>query len=279
MGTSMFRDRSAGLRTTTVCATLLFLSLSLAQPQLPQHWFQERGPASDQDAISFCVDPRDPGHMVDAAIAEAIAAGLLVNVRLHVVESAFFQDDFDDLFFELMEHCTAYVGFRLYADTYPDWLTVTRSFYEARFVLVTTEPDWHQLSDVPVEVPIGVVQGSMGDVRFLMANNALPASQRRPRQPLGRPPLAFDALMDGRVSVLLVWEPWWWWLAQERPELNDLHVVAAPFISEPAIGVGAVLLAGRTFARASIDDAVAALRDDGTIEGIIEEFAYPATVP
>jgi len=279
MRTSMSRIRSARTRITTACVALALFSLGFAQPQLPQHWFQERGPASDRDAISFCVDPRDPGHIVDAAIAEAIAAGLLVNVRLHVVASAFYQDDFDDLYFELMEHCAAYVGFRLYADTYPEWLTVTRSFYEARFVLVTTDPDWNDLSDIPVDVPIGVVQGTMGDVRFLTANNALPVSRRRPRQPLGRPSLAFDALMAGRVSVLLVWEPWWWWLAQERPELGDLRVVTAPHISEPAIGVGAVLVAGRTFVRVSIDEAIAAMVADGTIERIIEEFGYPATVP
>jgi polar amino acid transport system substrate-binding protein len=278
MRASMFRVRSAG-PLLAACGMLVLLSSGFAQPQLPQHWFQERAPASDRDAISFCVDPRDPGHIVDAAIAETIAASLLVNVRLHVVESAFFQDDFDDLYFELMEHCTAYVGFRLYTDTYPDWLTVTRSFYEARFVLVTTEPDWDDLSDIPVDVPIGVVQGSLGDVRFITSNNALPAAQRRPRQPLGRPALAFDALLAGRVSVLLVWEPWWWWAAQERPELGDLRVVSAPHISEPAIGVGAVLVAGRTFARASIDEAIAAMVEDGTIERLIEEFGYPATVP
>lgn len=279
MRTSVFRVRFSCLQGASAWMTLALLSFGFAQPQLPQHWFQERGPASDQDAISFCVDPRDPGHIVDAAIAEAIAASLLVNVRLHVVESALYQDDFDDLYFELMEHCTAYIGFRLYADTYPDWLTVTQSFYEARFVLVTTVADWEDLSDIPVDVPIGVVQGTMGDVRFLLANNALPVDQRRLRHPLGRPSLAFDALMADRVKVLLVWEPWWWWLAQERPELGDLRVVSAPLISEPAIGVGAVLIASRTFARASIDDAIAALVSDGTIERIIEEFGYPATQP
>jgi polar amino acid transport system substrate-binding protein len=249
-----------------------------AQPRLPEHWFQERAPAADGEAISFCVDPRDPGHPVDAAIAEAIAEALLTNVRLHVVGSGFEQDDFDDLYFELIEHCAVYMGFRLYAEAYPEWLTFTRSFYEARFVLLATEP-WRHLDDIPLETPIGVVQGTLGDIRFLLSNNSKPASQRRPRHPLGRPTIAFDALMEGRVGALVVWEPWWWWLRQQQPELADLHVVQAPVVSEPPVGVGAVLTADRTFIRATVDQAIAALVADGVIQTILDEFDYPGQAP
>ncbi len=255
---------------------LLFVQFGAAQqPELPQHWFQERRPAADGNAISFCVDPRDPGHPVDAMIAEAIAAALLVDVRLHVVDSAFQQDDFEDLYFELVEHCATYVGFRLLSGAYPDWLSITRGFYEARFVMLTLEQSWRSLDDVPLEARIGVVQGTLGDIRFLLANNALPSNQRRPRLPLGRPAIAFDALMSGSVEALVVWEPWWWWLMQDRPELMNLHVVDVPTISEPTVGVGAVLLADRTFIRSSVDEAIASLIADGTIQSILDEFGYP----
>lgn len=255
-------------------------SLVVAQPQLPLHWFTERGPASDGNAISFCIDPRDPGHVVDAAIAEAIADALLVDVRLHVVERApDSENDFDDLYFELVEYCAVYVGFRLYADTYPEWLITTRGFYESRFVLVAADPAWTTLDDVPVDVPIGVVQGTLGDIRFLLANNAQPADRRRPRVPLGEPHLAFDALLAGSVGALLVWEPWWWWLGRQREDIAALHVVEAPSISEPGTGVGAVLLSNRTFIRSSVDEAIGALLEDGTIHAILEEFEYPGRTP
>lgn len=264
------------------CFVCLIFSTAFAQldrPVLPDHWFQERGPAFDGDAISFCVDPRDPGHVVDAAIAEAIADVLLTNVRLHVVAgSQFMQEDYDDLYFELVEHCALYVGFRLYADTYPDWLAVTRGFYTSRFVLLTQEAGWRTLDDIPQNVPIGVVQGTLGDVRFLLANNAQPPAQRRQRLPLGQPGLALDALMAGRVGALLVWEPWWWWLSQERPELAGLHVVDVPFVSDPPTEVGAVLLTDRMAVRIAVDEAIAALTADGTIQGILERFGYPGTV-
>jgi polar amino acid transport system substrate-binding protein len=258
-----------------IAMALVISSVSLAQPQLPLHWFEERAPLSDRDSISFCVDPRDPGHVVDAAIAEAIASILLVNVRLHVIDEAISPEQFDELYFALVEHCSVHVGFRLYSDTYPEWLTITRGFYDSRFVVVTGNREWRTLADIPVDVPIGVVQGTLGDVRFLLANNAQRAAERRPRFPLGQPAIAFEALVEGRVGALVVWEPWWWWLRQSRPELRDLHVVDAPFVSDPPVGVGGVLLADRMALRASIDDAIAALVADGTIQGILESFEYP----
>ena len=260
----------------TVAIGVLIITTAMAQPELPAHWFQQRGPAADGEAISFCVDPRDPGHIVDADIAEAIASALLVNVRLHVVTSSTVVDDFEDLYIELVEHCAVYLGFKLFADTYPGWLTITRPFYESRFVVLAADPSWSTLADIPLDVPIGVVQGTMGDIRFLRSNNDLPADQRRRRVPLGRPNLAFDALMDGRVGALVVWEPWWWWLQFERPELAELHVVSAPHVSEPAIGVGGVLLADRTFVRSAVDEALAAIDDD--VQRILEDRAYPGVV-
>jgi hypothetical protein len=254
-------------------------SFAAAQPELPLHWFTERLPLSDGNAISFCIDPRDPGHVVDAAIAEAIADALLVDVRLHVVDRPLqSEDDFEDLYFELVEYCAVYVGFRLYSETYPEWIITTRGFYESRFVLVTADPAWSTLDDIPLDVPIGVVQGTLGDIRFLMSNNAQTVDRRRPRVPLGLPHLAFDALLAGNVGALLVWEPWWWWLGQEREDVAALHVVEAPSISEPGTEVGAVLLSNRTFIRTQVDEAIGALIADGTIAAILERFEYPGLV-
>jgi polar amino acid transport system substrate-binding protein len=42
------------------------------------------------------------------------------------------------------------------------------------------------------------------------------------------------------------------------------------------MGVGAVLLAGETFLRAALDEAIAALSRDGTIDAILESHAFPA---
>lgn len=248
-------------------------------PELPPQWFENRSPTRDEQQVSFCVDQREPGHVVDAAIAEAVAGALLLQPRMHAVtRTTAEEDDWDRLYLDLVDNCSLYLGFRLYSNTYPEWLGVTRPLYEGRFVVVVADPDWTTLDDIPRDVPIGAVQGTMGDVRFLTHNNALPSTQRRPRVPLGEPRFALQALVDGVVGAVIVWEPWWWWLSYENEPIAALHVVEAPIVSEPWIGVGGVLLADRGFIRSSVDAAVAALSADGTIEEILASFAYPGRV-
>jgi polar amino acid transport system substrate-binding protein len=273
--------RQRARRLTVLLCALLGWTLagvgSAQAPELPPQWFQRRTPSVDGEAISFCVDTRDPAHPADAAIAEALADALLVAPRLHQVVTDFPEEEYETLYFELVEHCAAYLGFKTFSETYPEWLTLTRSYYEARFVLVARNPAWRTFTDIPLDVPIGVVQGTQGDIRFLLANNALPTAQRRPRVPLGAPQVALEGLASGRVQALIVWEPWLWSLRATHPELTDVHEVIAPTISEPAVGVGAVLTADRTFVRSVLDEAIAALRADGTIQDILDTLGFPAT--
>jgi len=261
-------------------STLVLASVCvvLAQPPaLPPEWFPNRAPSRDAQAVSFCEDPRDPAHAVDRAIAEAVASALLVEPRVHVVERQVASElEYEGLYVDLIDHCALYLGFKLYADTYPGWLVLTRPYYEARFVVLTNNPDWRALEEVPRDVRIGAVQGSMGDIRFITLNNARPAAERWPRSPVGRPERAFDALLNGVVGALIVWEPWWWYLSQQRPELAGLRVLDAPAISEPWIGVGGVTLADRTFVRTQVDEAIAALAQNGVIAEILEGFGFPA---
>lgn len=269
-------------RNVVACALLWgWLGVAVAQPpEVPPQWLQERAPSTDTQTVSFCVDPRGAGSAVDRAIAEAINAALLLEPRIHVVDrKVVVEDDWERLYIDLVDHCAAYLGFPLYANAYPGWLTFTRPYYEARFVLVTSRSDWTMLRDIPSGTTIGTVQGTLGDIRFLTLNNAKPVGDRWRRAPVGRPELAFDALLDGVVEALLVWEPWWWHLAETRPELSGLRVVSASEISEPWIGVGGTLLADRAFVRSSIDGAIGALIADGTIEAILSSLGFPARVP
>ncbi|MFO7544108.1 MAG: hypothetical protein R6W77_01280, partial [Trueperaceae bacterium] len=224
-----------------VLAGPLCAGVVLAQPpEIPPHWLQRRAPSTDTQTVSFCVDPRDPGAAVDQAIAEAVNAALLLEPRVHVVDRlVVVEDDFERLYIDLVDNCAAYLGFPLYPGAYPGWLTFTRPYYEARFVILTDRPGWSSLGDIPPASRVGAVQGTQGDIRFLTLNNARPAAARWLRTPLGHPERAFDALMDGVVDALIVWEPWWWHLTRSRPELEDLRVLNAPEVSEPWVGVGA----------------------------------------
>lgn len=265
-------------RAAVSLAAVLALGSALGQPPvLPPEWFPNRSPSRDAMAVSFCEDPRDPVHEVDRAIAEAIAEALLLEPRIHVVDRQVRgESEYEGLYIDLIDNCSVYLGFKLYAEAYPEWLMLTRPYYEGRFVVLAAEPSWQRLEDVPRDVRIGVVQGTMGDIRFITFNNSRPAGQRWQRTPVGPAEEAFGVLLDGGVGALIVWEPTWWALSRERPELAELHVVEAPVVSEPWIGVGGITLADRQFVRSQVDQAIEALTSDGTIAEILERYGTPA---
>src|SRR5690606_22921972 len=76
-------------------------------PELPPQWFENRAPTLDEQEVSFCVDQREPGHVVDAAIAEAIARTLLLQPRLHAVNRTTAEEDgWDRLYLDLVDNCS-----------------------------------------------------------------------------------------------------------------------------------------------------------------------------
>lgn len=245
-------------------------------PELPPQWFENRTPSLESQTLSFCVDPREPAHEVDRALAEQVAAALLVEPTIHIVERLVIVElEYEGLYVDLVDHCSVYLGFKLYPGTYPTWLNPTAPFYQARFVVLTAHQEWQTLDDIPRDVRIGAVQGTLGDIRFITLNNALPQSERWPRAPVGRPEQAFNALMNGVVGALIVWEPWWWALSRTRPELGDLRVLDTPDISEPWIEVGGMTLSDRGYIRTSVDQALAILSAEGAVQETLDSFDFP----
>ncbi len=275
---STLRRAQATALSAVILATLAPVSLAQA-PELPAQWFPSRAPSVAGQAIPVCIDDREPGHELDREIALAVADALLLRVALVEVDrSIVVEAEFDDLYVDLVDRCTVYAGFKLYPATYPQWLAFTRPFYEARFVVLARADGAAQLSDLAPGAAIGVAQGTLGDLRFLTHNLARPVSERWRRIPLGTPRANLEALADGRVDAVIVWEPWWWSLGRSDPAFAGFRVVDAPVVSEPWIGVGGALTADRTFARSQFDLALEALTADGTIAGILEAAGFPGRV-
>jgi polar amino acid transport system substrate-binding protein len=268
-------------RAAALALSLVWGTASAQPPELPPNWFPNRAPSVAGQAIPICIDAREPAHEVDRDIAAAISSALLIEFQVVDVDRVIVVEaEYEDLFVDLVDRCTAYLGFKLYPGTYPEWLTFTRPSYEARFVVLSRTADGYaSLDDLPPSALVGTVQGTLGDVRFLTHNNARTASARFRRIPLGEPRTALAALVDGRVDALVIWEPWWWSLAREDPRLEALRPLEAPVVSEPWIGVGAALLTDRTFARVALDDALRELAADGTIAGILADWGFPGRAP
>jgi polar amino acid transport system substrate-binding protein len=144
-------------------------------------------------------------------------------------------------------------------------------------VLATTNPDWKSLADMPKSTAIGATIGTSADIRLIQYLAALPAEQRWSRFPMGSDELTLQALKRGTVGVALVWGPSFWALQKSDPSLAGLRLISPRPLPETTVGIGAIVLANETFLRKSVDDAIASLTADGTIEAILNRAKFPAT--
>lgn len=243
-------------------------------PYAPGQW--KFGRRLDESQLRYCVDRRDPDWEVAAAIADAIAQGLLLEPQRYVVESKIVIEDITKVYAILLEHCDFHMGFKLIPGGFSNWATLTRSYYEAQYVFVTADPDIHALADVAPARPIGATMGTSAHIRLVSYLTALPAEDRWPTYPMGTNDRALEALLNGTVDVALVWAPNLWAKQRQDPAYAGLHVINPSPLPPTTLGVGALMLANETFLRTALDEAIAALSEDGTIAGILETYGFPA---
>jgi len=262
---------------TTMLGSTIALSQSGLRPELPDE--QKFGRPADEFALDYCVDPRDPGSDLDQAIGQAVADVLLLEARPHVVADTSERAELDELYRHLRADCRIYFGFKLIAGAYPDWLTVTRPYYETGYVFVAPESAPSRLGDIPPNEAIGAALGSSGDFRLIQYNNSLPADRRWRRFPYGDDAEAMRAAVDGTVTAALVWAPAFSQLRKSDPAFAGLKVIASEPIQIPPMQVGAVLLSEDTFLRSQVDKAIETLVADGTIEKILKDQGMPGSPP
>jgi len=251
--------------------------VSAQTPFLPDE--SKFGRPADQDNLSYCIDKRDPAWEVDARIAEAVASALLLNPDVYFVEDSAIRADVDQLYRHLRANCRLYFGFKLLPEVYPDWLTVTRAYYEIGYVFVTANPNWARLGDVPRDQALGPSLATAGDFRLVAYLNAQPANQRWSRYPMPNDAAALKAVIEGRVAAALVWAPSMYELGKSNPEIARLRILASDPMPEERVSVGAVLLSGEGFLSTSVDQAITTLINDGTIGEIVGGAGFPATPP
>jgi polar amino acid transport system substrate-binding protein len=252
-------------------------SLAQDRPALPDE--ERYGRPGDDFTLRFCVDPRDPGWELDQAVGEAIAQALLLEPQVHVVEDTNERAEFEDIYRHLLADCSVYFGFKLIAEGYPDWVTVTRPYYETGYVFVAKPPAPARLGDIPRSEALGATLGSAADFRLVQFNNSQPAAQRWRRFPMGTDQLALEAVLKGTVAASLVWAPSFFELGKTRPEFAELEVVAPDPLTIPPMPVGAIMLSREIFLRTNIDQAIATLVADGVIAEILAAHDMPGSAP
>jgi polar amino acid transport system substrate-binding protein len=271
------RTRADTLARSPLAATVLlaWLAPALAQtPYVQDEW--KFGRRQDGARLHFCVDERDPDLPVARRIGEAIAGALLLEPMEHPIGGHTDGDDIDQVYRILLETCDLFLGFKLIPDAYPDWLTVTRGYYRAAYVFVTANADWKSLADAPLSQVIGGTVGTLPDIRLIQYLAALKPTERWTHYPMGSDEASIMGVAEGTLAAALVWAPSFWAARKSDPAYAKLRTIAPKPLPASTLDVGAVLLTRETFLRSNVDQAIAALTADGTIDTILKGFDFPA---
>lgn len=268
----------AGLAALTFAGACVLAVPAAAQtpdtPFVPDEY--KFGRRQDGVMLQYCLDSRDPDLPVARKIGEAIAQALLLQGKAHEIGQNTAGEDIDNLYRVFLETCDLYLGFKLIPDAYPPWLAVTRPYYKTSYVLVTANQSWKSLADMPRSQAIGATIGTSADLRLIQYLQALRPPERWNRFPMGSDELALRAVLSDTVGAALVWGPSFWALRQGDRAFAGLRIISPSPLAQSTVDVGATLLARESFLRASIDQAIASLTADGTIQMILDAEKFPA---
>jgi len=249
---------------------------------VPPGFLENRARVGGEE-LRLCYLEGGPTQELDLAVAELLADTLLLELELHAVRprSLIAEDHFvylgDEavpasvLLINLTDVCEAFLGSPLVSGVYPGWVTVTRPYYAARYVLMTQQPGVERLADLPPGSRIGLRLGSYADARFSAFVSSLPEDQRWRRIAYPRYASIADKLSDGSLDAAIVW-----WPAMERvlgERSSGFHVASTAPLPEPEVQLGLILRSDRAFLRDQLDGAIAAIEADGRLASLIEDWA------
>jgi polar amino acid transport system substrate-binding protein len=243
-------------------------------PYVPDEW--KYGRRQTGSTLQYCLDIRDPDLPVARKIGQAIAAALLLEGKPRELGQNSVGEDLDNLYRAFLETCDIYLGFKLIPDAYPQWLAVTRPYYRTSYVMVTANTQWKALAEMPRTQAVGATIGTSADIRLIQYLQSLPADRQWSRFPMGSDELALRALVSGSIGAALVWGPSFWAMRRSDPGLAKLRIISSRPVPDSGVDVGAILLARDSFLRSTVDQAIASLTADGTIQAILDSEQFPA---
>jgi len=257
-------------------AGLFWASVAWAQtPFVPDEW--KLGRRQESSTLHYCVDARDPDLPVARKIGEAVAGALLLQPKEHMIGDNVVGESLDSLYRIFLETCDVYFGFKLLADAYPEWIKVTRPYYRGSYVFVTANANWRSLADMPQSQAIGSTMGTSADIRLIQHLQALTPTARWSRFPMSTDEAALKAVTSGTVGVALVWGPALWALQRRDSAFARARVISPAPLAAAFADIGAAILANQSFLRSNVDQAIASLVADGTIQAILDGDKFPAT--
>lgn len=251
-------------------------TLASAQPMV-QSDFYEGAARVRGNRIIFCVWPSSPMVELDRAVGEQIASLQLLEAEFYDVSlvSTGTQELFEqELFVHLMDNCDAAMGTSHAWRPLPEWLTISEAYYDVTYVLASSQPDIRSPLDLPQDARIGSLMLSQADMTLAMALGTSNRPDLR-RIPYDTPGNILRAIAGGQLDAGIIPN-------HALPLLSDQYadsgIEVAPLafpVLEPE-PVGIVLLSRDAYLRELLDEAISALRADGTIAELAANLGFSA---
>ena len=162
------------------------------------------------DELSLCVWTPSPTATIDAAVAEELGAALLMNVNLHYIDPGknLTSDEFWRIVYaSLLDHCDGFLGVRLTSEVYPDWLTTTAPYFDAKYYLVAKENKPDGLASFNAGDRIASPVYTVIDESVIAYNSTLTSDKRWLRLPYEDPERIIDLVFAGSIEAAVVWGP------------------------------------------------------------------------
>ncbi len=233
------------------------------------------------DQITFCLDRSAPGAPLDMKVGQAIADALLVKAKFADAPSGFPIDAtgyLSELQIAMSNTCDVLLGISLQPNfPYPDWATPTRPYAEIPFVLVATDPSYKSLADIPRSRPLGTAVGSLGEYNFIVYNQQQSEAQRWRRFPYADPKLMLKRVKDGTIAAALLYQPALLEATNGDPAAAGVRIIPTDPVPASAVEVAALVSSRDSFLRTQIDEAIASLDSDGTIQSLMQQAKFAGT--
>eukprot|EP00873_Tetraselmis_striata_P030107 jgi/Tetstr1/450371/TSEL_037407.t1 len=159
----------------------------------------------------------------------------------------------------LAEKCVGIMGVQIIpGEIAPDWMILSRPYFEAPYVLLTRDDEIENLADLPAETRVGVPLYTPIDIEMMTVIAAGGQLGELRRLPYDRPELMASLMRSGEMDAAIVWEP-----HLELPTVQPLDFFVgrasiAP-LRQDRRAVAVLLRSQDQMLRTMIDDAIAAL--------------------
>ncbi|ARO15592.1 extracellular solute-binding protein [Ketogulonicigenium robustum] len=255
-------------------ALMLIGTGALAQSEVvARNMYTER--TSQDNKLTFCYNGFNALSEFEQDLAQALGDALLTEVTLFTYKEGDLQStptsyDYrlpvsdEQIFVLLAQNCDAFMGYVANTNA-PEWMKVTQPYINVESILFSANPDIHRVADLTPPVRVGIRMTTPGDSQLISYVNSTPGWSRTPYHDNGR---VVERVLDGSTTLGMIWRQGFY-LA--RHDMGDDPKIFAlddlPFVARTS-AIGIATRGQDGYLNTMLNDAIAALMADGTIEAL-----------